>query len=152
MKRILAKYKTLHSLIILILRIFLSVLFVAASLPKLWHPHDFALAIFRYQIIPYNMVNLIAVFLPWLELTTSVALLIWTKSRKAALIILLLMLVSFTAAISSALIRGIDIACGCFSVNPAAAHIGLLSIGQNIFLIIIAVVLLKNEEWYRSRI
>jgi len=137
--------------IIWILRLVLALVFLAACLPKMWHPHEFALAIFRYQILPYELINLSAILLPWIECVMALALLFWPKGRAAALLILLGMLLVFTVAISANLYRGIDIACGCFSVNPEAGHIGWLSIGRNVMLMLSCVWLLWIEVRNRNQ-
>jgi len=122
--------------VIWFLRFVLALVFIAACLPKMWHPHAFATAIFRYQILPYELINGFAIYLPWLECVTAVVLLFWPKGRMAALVILLAMLLVFTVAISASIFRGIDMACGCFSVNPEAGRIGWLNIGRNVLLIL----------------
>jgi uncharacterized membrane protein YphA (DoxX/SURF4 family) len=128
------------------LRIFLSVLFLTACIPKIINSHEFALAIFKYRIFPYYLINFTAISLPWLEFTVAIALLFWRKGRKAALIIIIVMLFLFTIAIASSLLRGIDIACGCFSVKIDAAHIGWISIARNVLLIFTASWLLYSEK------
>ena len=145
MSRTFAKKISTHPRLIWVLRIFLAVVFLVACIPKIINPHDFALAIFKYRIFPYYLVNITAIFVPWLEFTVAIALLVWGKGRKAALIIITVMVLLFTVAISSSLLRGINIACGCFSVKIDAAHIGWVSIARNLLLIVTAVWLLYNE-------
>ncbi len=118
----------------------LAIVFLAAAIPKIRDPHDFALAVFRYQMLPYELVNLVALFLPWLEALTAIALLAAPRWRDAASAILLGMLAVFTVAIVAALVRGIDIACGCFSVNPDAEKAGWLNVARNIALMVMALV------------
>ena len=112
--------------------------FAAAAVPKITHPAEFALAIYRYQLVPHVAINVLAVFLPWLELICAAALLFRPRLRPGALVLILLMLAVFTTAISINLYRGIDIACGCFSVNAAKGHLGWLSLVRNATLITIA--------------
>ena len=47
-----------------ILRIILAVVFIYASIDKIMHPHDFAKAVFNYQILPDYLINITAIFLP----------------------------------------------------------------------------------------
>ena len=61
--------------LILLLRLILAGFFLRACIPKIIDSHDFALAVFRYQMLPYNLVNIAAVFLPWTELVASLFLL-----------------------------------------------------------------------------
>ena len=112
----------------------LGLVFLASSLPKLAQPGEFAVAIYRYQLAPHAFINVMAVFLPWLELVCALALLGWRDARRGALWLVLGMLLMFTAAIGINLYRGIDIACGCFSVSAAKGHLGWLSIARNLAL------------------
>ena len=41
------------------------------------------------------------------------------------------MIVIFTLAVMSALLKGLDISCGCFTQDPAAGHIGWLKVVEN---------------------
>ncbi len=98
--------------------------FLAASLPKIAQPDAFALAVFRYHLLPDSLVNLAAITLPWIELTTAVALLVGGSYRRPALCVVLALLVIFSAALAINLARGLDIACGCFTVDIAARPAG----------------------------
>jgi len=97
-----------------ILRIILAVVFIYASIDKIIHPHDFAKAVFNYQILPDYLINITAIFLPWLELILGICLLVNFWMNGASLTAFLLMLV-FMAAISFNLMRELDVGCGCFS-------------------------------------
>jgi hypothetical protein len=121
-------------------RLIVAAVFIIAAAPKILHPHEFAIAVFRYQLAPYWSVNLAAVFFPWIELVTGVALLCAPRLRDAAAVIIFGMLAVFTTAIGIALYRGIDISCGCFSVNPHAGAIGILNILRNLVLMALTVV------------
>jgi len=123
-------------------RLSLCGIFVAASVPKILAPHDFAVAVFRYQMLPYPLVNLLAIFLPWIELVAALALL--TPAYKdAAAFILLGLLVVFTAAIATDLVRGINISCGCFSVSAEAGRIGWLEVLRDLAFMALAVLTWK---------
>lgn len=124
----------------------LAAVFFAAAVPKILSPHDFAVAVFRYQMLPYPLVNLAALFLPWLELVCAAALVAAPRWREAARLILLGLLVVFTAAIAFNLYRGIDIACGCFTVKPGARHMGWWNLGRNALLIAAAVFARPRQE------
>jgi uncharacterized membrane protein YphA (DoxX/SURF4 family) len=124
--------------IVIVCRLIVAVVFIAAAVPKITTPHAFAQAVFRYQMLPYSLINLMALFLPWIELVAGVALLVPRFSRAAA-VILLGMLAVFTVAIAIAQARGINIACGCFSVDPDAKHIGWWNLARNIGLMAMTV-------------
>jgi uncharacterized membrane protein YphA (DoxX/SURF4 family) len=108
---------------IIVCRMLLAAIFLLASVPKIIAPHEFAIAVFRYQLLPDPAINLMATFLPWVELVAAVAILIPRTSAAAAAIFLGLLAV-FTAAISIDLVRGIDISCGCFTFAADAGPIG----------------------------
>lgn len=120
-------------------RIALSAVFLAAAVPKILDPHGFAVAVFRYQMAPYPLVNLLAIYLPWIELVAAIALLV-PRANDAAAFLMTGMLALFTTAIAVNLFRGIDIACGCFTVDPDAGRIGWRKVAENIGLIVMAVV------------
>jgi uncharacterized membrane protein YphA (DoxX/SURF4 family) len=107
-----------HPSFIAFLRIALGLVFVLASLDKIQNPEDFAANIANYRLMPYQMINLVAITLPWLEVMTGSFLVtgIWVRANAW---IASTMLAAFSIAILQALIRNLDISCGCFSTNPA---------------------------------
>ncbi|NMC49701.1 MAG: DoxX family membrane protein [Desulfovibrio sp.] len=94
-------------------RIYLGGLFIYASIYKINYPAEFAETIASYQIIPYYMVNIMAVVLPWMELISGTLLLAGIRTR-AATAALGGLLVLFTLAIIWVLFQGVPIGCGCF--------------------------------------
>ena len=111
--------------------------FLVAALPKLLHPAAFAVAIYRYQLAPHGLIDLLAVYLPWIELIAAIGLFVpWT--RKASAGILAVLLLVFTAAIAINLHRGLDMACGCFSTDPASHRIGTFNLVRNLVLFVAA--------------
>ncbi|SRR5258708_4106234 len=96
----------------------LGVIFVIAALPKLLDPPSFAHMIYNYRIVPGPLVNLMALFMPWIELLCGLALIagIW---RATARTIIGAMLAVFIIAIGINLARGNAIDCGCFDVSAA---------------------------------
>lgn len=114
--------------------------FGVAAIPKIANPESFALMVFRYKILPYALVNLAAIYLPWIELAIAMALLWPGRSRRGAALLALLLLVVFWAALLFNLARGINVACGCFSVDPDARHNAALSLIRDTLLIACAAV------------
>ena len=97
-------------------------LFLAACIAKIRDPELFALAVNRYRILPGEFVNLVAIVLPWIELTAGLAVLAApARLRAAGALLLAGMLTVFTIAISLNLLRGIEASCGCFSTRADAA-------------------------------
>jgi len=97
-----------------IIRISLGFMFVFASYHKILNPADFAKIVAGYQLFPPYTVNMIAVFLPFIECTTGVALILGTYPRSAALIAAV-MLLAFLVAILINVIKGVEFDCGCFA-------------------------------------
>lgn len=120
----------------------LAAVFGGAAVPKILAPRSFALMVFRYQILPYTWINAVAIFLPWIELATAIALLVPGRWRRGGALISFAMLLVFSAALLFNLARGINVACGCFSVDPDAAHNALVSVIRDFALTAIAAVTL----------
>lgn len=121
--------------------------FVYASYDKILNPGDFARIMYHYQIVgpsklfPPLLPNLLAVTLPWVELVAGVLLIVGVWRREAAGLSGLLLIV-FILAVSSALLRGIDLEnCGCFSVSGEGRAAGLKLILGDLGLLILAWVL-----------
>lgn len=102
-----------------VFRILLGVLFIYASIPKISSPAYFAIAVQNYQILPDLFINSAAIILPWIELICGLLLLAGYWHRATAVIISGLNVV-FILAITSALIRGLDIECGCYGTEASA--------------------------------
>ncbi|NQV30006.1 MAG: DoxX family membrane protein [Candidatus Marinimicrobia bacterium] len=136
------------SIVIHLLRIGLGLLFVYASLDKIWHPGLFAKAISNYRLLPLPLLQLSAIILPWLELTCGVALILNRYHRAANLVIGSLLLI-FILAILSAMARGLDFNCGCFGVSSEETNIGFWKVAQNMGLLFSSIILefrFQNEK------
>jgi len=97
-------------------RLILGVVFIYASLEKIQNPGGFAQAIYNYRMLPESLINIMAIVLPWMELVAGILIIIGVFVRGSALLIGV-MLVVFIIALSSALIQGLDISCGCFTLE-----------------------------------
>jgi Methylamine utilisation protein MauE. len=94
-------------------RAVVSMVFIVAALPKLADPAAFARDIANYRLMPGVMAGALAVYLPWLELVLGCAL--WVpNARPAARVLGFGLLAAFAFVLLSALVRGLDVACGCF--------------------------------------
>lgn len=105
-----------HPMARLAFRLVLGAVFVYASLDKIQHPAAFARAVSFYHLAPTSIVNVFALLLPWAELVTGVALIVGVAARGSSLLIAG-MLVMFAVALVWAIVKGIDISCGCFSTG-----------------------------------
>lgn len=97
----------------IIARLIVGVVLAYAAVTKIPNPLYFSIQIENYQIVGREITRFVAVTLPWIELLVGLCLIAGWWVRPATLIANSLFLV-FIAGIVSALIRGLDIECGCF--------------------------------------
>lgn len=117
-----AMKKSIRPLFIWLARLAIGGLFLGACIPKIMNPEAFALIVYRYRILPDIFVNLMALYLPWVEGAAALAVVFGPpRWRAAGAAVILAMLVVFTLAISLNVVRGIEISCGCFSTRADAA-------------------------------
>jgi len=133
--------ENLLKIVYIVARIILGGIFIYASWDKILHPADFAKIIENYRILPLSLVNLPAIFIPWLELTCGISLILGVFVGGSSLVLSVL-LIFFTILIGSAIVRGIDIACGCFSTSPEASKVGIQRIIEDIILLSLALYIL----------
>ncbi|HEY5513761.1 MAG TPA: MauE/DoxX family redox-associated membrane protein [Geomonas sp.] len=99
-------------------RIFLGAIFIYAALLKIADPVAFAGSVAAYRILPYFASYLTAAVLPFLELSCGLLLVCGYRVKGGALIIGIMNLV-FMMALGAAIVRGLDIDCGCFKQGGA---------------------------------
>jgi uncharacterized membrane protein YphA (DoxX/SURF4 family) len=109
-----------HEWIGLPARLYLGGVFVVACYHKILHPDVFAVDVATYRLLPLWAVNVFALVLPWLELVAGAMLIVGLRVRAAALLVAGMM-VAFMAALGWALHQGLDMSCGCFASQAAAA-------------------------------
>jgi uncharacterized membrane protein YphA (DoxX/SURF4 family) len=103
-----------HTWVALPVRWYLAVVFLLACWHKILDPGAFAIDIATYDILPTELVNLMALVMPWVEAATGVMLILGFRTRAAALLVAAMMAV-FVAAVSVALSNGLQMSCGCFA-------------------------------------
>jgi len=125
-------------------RVALGVIFVFASWDKILHPEAFARSVANYKILPLESVNLFAIILPWLELVCGVLLCLGLFTGGSMLIVTFLIAL-FLVALSSALLRGIDISCGCFS-SQGTDSISFFYLARDLILFTFAFQMLRYDQ------
>jgi putative oxidoreductase len=100
-------------------RLLLGGIFLYAAGTKLPDMAAFADSIANYRILPAALVPTAASVLVGTEIVIGLALLTGWGARAASWLAALLLAV-FTVGLSAALVRGIDLACGCFGGNDPA--------------------------------
>jgi len=127
-----------------IVRVVLGGLFIFAGITKIYDPATFATELDRYQLLPWKICVAAAHYLPWVEFLSGLCLFLKAFERGALLLITLLLSV-FTLALASALVRGLNIDCGCFGQVFASTGT-ILPISRNLVLLLLAGIL-----WTRYR-
>ncbi len=136
MNAISARYPTLLPWV---LRLIVGGAFVLAGGLKIANPAKFALDVSNYRLVPHELINLVAILIPWVEVTAGCFVLAGIWLRAAALVITGLT-VMFLFVIGSALARGLNIECGCFG-TIGGKHVGLVNLAIDLTLLSLAVLL-----------
>jgi len=136
-----------RSVLVLFSRIVLGVVLIAASIDKILHPEAFAKIIGNYNVLPFGLENIVAIILPILELFVGCCLIFGVMLDGSAVITAGMMCV-FIIALSQAMIRGIDINCGCFkvSVENGGSNIGFRRIIEDIIFLGLALFIMNRGE------
>lgn len=129
---------------VFVLRVFLGAMLVYSSLHKVQAPEGFAIAIRGYKMVPMAITNLFALSIAWGELLVGVLLLCGLFTRQAAAACFIL-LVTFTIAITTTIVRGIAVDCGCFS-NEGGHQTGWALVIRNLFLIVASLMVLRFDR------
>lgn len=111
--------------LVFIARIFIAGIFIWFSMDKLINLREFVGDIGNYGVVPLNLLNLTAIFLPAVELTAGIFLLIGLFTRASSLILTIFMLV-FLLAYFYTKVVGIelfDCGCGGIYIDPAPGFI-----------------------------
>jgi len=101
-------------------RVALGALFIWAAVSKLPDMAAFAQDVANYRVIPAALVPLLAAAVVGIELLAGIALVTGVMERSAAAVLAVL-LGAFTVLLTQALLRGIDLRCGCFGGDERAS-------------------------------
>lgn len=124
-------------------RLSLSGVFVYASYDKILHPQAFAEAVYSYQLLPDQAVNVVALVLPWLELVLGLCLLfgLWLPGTT---LLCTGLLGIFLGALVYNHLRGLDVHCGCFSSQATEGPAGLGTVLRDIGFLVLAISLVVS--------
>jgi uncharacterized membrane protein YphA (DoxX/SURF4 family) len=123
----------------------LAAIFLAAALGKIGNPKEFSDSVAAYRILPIAWINIVAIILPWVELVIGLALISGTQTRQAALLSILLNTV-FMIAAASAMSRGLDIECGCFTLSKAHSNVGWMLLTRDMAFIFLGVIVIGRPK------
>jgi putative oxidoreductase len=120
-------------------RLVLGGLFIGAALSKLPNMEVFAEETANYRMLPAALVPLFSAGLVGVELLAG-ALMVLGVSVRATALILGGLLSAFIVGLSQALLRGIDLRCGCFGGADLATW---GTVGRDIVLLALCLLLLR---------
>lgn len=126
---------------IAVTRLYLALVFILSGIDKINDLAGFAQSIENYRILPIYAVNIFAIIIPWIEVVAGGLLLIGLYIRENSLIIGTLTVI-FTIAVIIAVLKGLDIDCGCMGTHDGQ-KVGLIKMIENISLIIVAYLSIK---------
>lgn len=127
---------TIINYTIAIIRLYVALVFILSGLDKINDLSTFSNAIENYKLLPLSWVNIVAIIIPWIEVVAGSMLLLGIFIKENSLIIFS-MLSIFTLAIFIALLKGLNIDCGCQGTS-LGQQIGILKLIENIALMIAA--------------
>jgi len=112
----------------LLIRLVVGGIFIYSSIYKIIDPGHFGRYVWNYHIVPGSLINLSALVLPWVELLAGLGLILGVMYRGAALLVNGLTIV-FIIALASAVVRDLNIDCGCFGNNEPARDALIRDVG-----------------------
>ncbi len=129
--------------VVLAARWALGALFVLSALAKIGDPAQLATDTANFHLLPAGLENLVGITLPWIELVAGASLLSGIRARSGAWLATAMMLL-FTAAVASAMARGLNISCGCFGTVDAP-RIGAIKLAENVGILMVCLVACRRR-------
>lgn len=124
----------------LVLRLIIGGIFVYAGWAKIQAPQAFADSIATFQVVPLPLINLIALGLPFFEILLGLCLLTGCQ-KEAAIFSVIILSTVFALALIQALIRGLEVDCGCFGSGPPSIGKTWASLGRDLLMFVISMIL-----------
>jgi uncharacterized membrane protein YphA (DoxX/SURF4 family) len=124
----------------------LGAILIYSSWHKLLEPAQFARILYQYDLFPATAVNLVAVFVPFLQLIVGAAFISGIYPRSSALLCAVMLLL-FTVTLTVNVLRGHHFDCGCFSISEIGSGMSpKMSILRNLALLVMGLYLLWFPE------
>jgi len=130
-------------------RIGLGGLFLFSGLIKVHQPYAFLSNVYNHELVGPKLGVLVAMVLPWAELLVGICL-IGGIFVSGALLVSIAMGAMFSFAIASALYRGLNISCGCFSAS-STEQIGYITLIRALVVMLISAVAYLSVVFLRPR-
>ncbi|MDZ4286549.1 MAG: MauE/DoxX family redox-associated membrane protein [Prosthecobacter sp.] len=129
----------------LLLQLVFGSVFIYAGALKAWQPMIFLDDVRSFALVPDPYAALLAMFLPWLEIFSGLAV-ITGVLRRGGLLLLNASLTMFLAALLIAWSRGTDIRCGCFGDSGGATSNYVELIVRDVVLLALGIYLWKKPR------
>ena len=119
-----------------LIRLILGSTFLVSSVPKLSQPFDFLNSVYAYELVSPELGMVVASVVPWLELLLAI-LLLGGIFLEGALLASTCLVAVFVFVQGTALYKGLDISCACFSTGGHES-INYLSVTRTLGLLALA--------------
>ena len=126
----------------LLSRVLLGAILLLAGAVKALNPAEAALSVGGFHMTPSWLTQLIGVCLPGVELAVGAALWAGWQVRGAALVAASMSLM-FMTAVGAAMVRQLDIACGCFGAIPVSPRADVTTMSIDIAMLMMSLILLR---------
>ena len=118
---------------LLVLRLVVGGTFIYAGASKIGDPLAFADSIATFEVLPAQLINLVAIALPPFEVMVGGFLVIGIFKEHAALSLLILTGL-FMILLLQAIVRRLEVDCGCFGSGEPSVWSAWVSLGRNVVL------------------
>jgi len=138
--------KAIYPYFLLVVRIVIGFIFLYASWDKIKHPSEFSEIVSNYKLLPYVLINIFSLILPWIEFVCGVGLIIGLRIKSCSLLLSILILI-FIIALSINWARGLDINCGCFSTDTQIKYSFPSLIARDIIILFFIIILIRENNF-----
>jgi len=138
-----------HPWLIRFCQIVLALIFISAAIGKILDTQAFIETVTAYQILPKFLITPFGHFIPWLEFTIGLTLLI-DRWPAGAVFSANLMLMLFIVIVLISLLRGLEIDCGCFAIIKEDSLMKTLI--RDFIFMVPALILLRWHRYSRAEV